>query len=135
LSSTERGKPLKRRYREFGLTLGSILLAAGMLPLLRHAGPRLWAVYASGIVYLASAAYPGLLAMPFRFMVRVGHVLGGINAKVILGLFYFLFFVPVALVMRVLGKRPIDDSFKPEASSYWVRREKASDPRNLERMF
>ena len=38
---------------------------------------------------------------------KIGHVLGWINTRIILGMVSFIMFAPVALVLRLLGKDPM----------------------------
>lgn len=132
---TERGKPLIRRHREFGLVLGGILMAVGLVPLLRSHEPRSWAVALGLAVWLAAAAYPPLMKLPYRFMLKFGHVMGIINAKVILSVFYYLVVTPIGLVMRAAGSSPIKRGYDRDAASYWEKREGGVTPESMERMF
>ena len=132
---TERGKPLKKRYRDFGLMLASLCLIAGLAPLLKSSGPRPWALATSVAVYFAAFFAPGLLSVPYRFMLKAGHVLGIINTRILLGLFFFVILVPVAFAKRLTGGRLIDDSFKTGRISYWDKKQKPSEPASYERIF
>jgi hypothetical protein len=53
----------------------------------------------------------------------LGHVLGWINTKIILGVVFYGLFTPMGLVMRLLGNDPMRQRLEPEAASYRVVRQ------------
>lgn len=70
---------------------------------------------------------------PFRWWNAFGHLLGRIFAVPIFILMYVLAVTPLALIMRALGKDPLQRKAPPE-ESYWV--DHTPPPREkLERQF
>lgn len=51
---------------------------------------------------------------------HIGHVLGAINTRIILGTLFFLVITPTGLLMLLLGKDPMARRFDQEARSYRV---------------
>lgn len=120
--------------RSFGLTVGAVCAAVGGSRLWGGHGPSGTALAAIGGVLVAAALVaPGALALPNRVWMRIAHVLGWINSRVLLTLFFFLVLSPVGIVMRLLGRSPLQAR---EAATNWspyaVRRR---DGKHYERMF
>jgi hypothetical protein len=59
-----------------------------------------------------------VLAPVQRYWLKFGHALGWVNSRIILGFVYYLLFTPVALVLRLLGKRPLDVKNRSSGASY-----------------
>jgi hypothetical protein len=49
-------------------------------------------------------------------------VLGWVNTRLLLGLFFFLLVTPVGLVLRLVRRDPLDRKFDASAATYWKRR-------------
>ena len=60
---------------------------------------------------------------------KIAHFLGRVITTLILTLAYYLIITPAALIKRVLGGRPLPLKPDENASSYWVTREEAAQPR------
>jgi len=53
---------------------------------------------------------------------KVGHVLGSINTRIILGIIYYLLITPMGLVMRLMGKDSMHRSFAQDTDTYRILR-------------
>ena len=63
----------------------------------------------------------------------LGHILGWINSRILLGLVFILILIPIALIMKVLGYDPLRQNFKKKfLISY---RELKSNKVDLTRIF
>ena len=60
----------------------------------------------------------------FYVWMKLGHVLGWINTRIILGLVFFIMFAPIALLLRILGKDPLQRKLNDEVRTYRVVSEK-----------
>jgi hypothetical protein len=49
---------------------------------------------------------------------KIGHVLGWINTRIILGIVFFVLFTPLALLFRVFGRDPMERKLDGSMSSY-----------------
>jgi hypothetical protein len=48
----------------------------------------------------------------------VGRVLGWINSRIILSIFFYMILTPVGILFRLLGKDPMRRRYDPAAGSY-----------------
>jgi hypothetical protein len=64
----------------------------------------------------------------------VGHVLGWINTRIILGILYYGLIVPTGLVMKMFGRDPMRRAFVPDMQTYRVVRE-PRQPSHMKHMF
>ena len=105
------------------MLVGSIFALIGFWPLLvHHRSARLWAIVAAVLLILPALAYPGILAPVHGVWMRVGHALGWINTRIILAISFYLIFLPWGLIMRMMGKDPMNRGFLKDAESYRVLR-------------
>lgn len=130
----------KKQLRSFGLVVGTILVAIAVFVWWR----RSWELGAvvqglaglgGGLVVLG-LVLPTVLRPVYRVWMALAVVLGFVMTRVILTLTYYLTFVPIGLVLRLMGKDPMDRTLQPGASSYWIQKEYRDDaPTRHERYF
>ena len=112
-----------KKHRHFGLLVGGIFIVIGVWPaIFRGQNLRLWALLAGGVLVIPGLLMPGFLAPFYRVWMAVGRALGWVNTRLILGLTYYIVFAPVGLVMRLLGRDPMQRGREPEAETYRVSR-------------
>ncbi len=122
-----------RQARQFGLVLTGLLLAVAAAFQFLGGHPfraRVAAGAAALVAALTLLAFPLWLAF-FRRWMRLANVMGTVMSMVILTLFYYLFFTPIALTIRLFGKRPLDLAWKDGKATYWI--DKPEAPATLER--
>ena len=61
--------------------------------------------------------------------------MGFVMSNLIVGAFFFLAVTPLALIMRAIGRDPLQRRFAPSAKSYWRDVEKVVDPERYFRQF
>ena len=61
--------------------------------------------------------------------------IGIVVSNVLLAAFYYLVITPVGLLMRAIGRDPMERRLDPAAGSYWREAEKGVDPRRYFRQF
>ena len=111
--------------RAFGCTLGTVLLAIGAAKALIAAAVTLVSllIFALGIGLVAFGfVAPARLSRLNRFWLKIGAVLALVVNPVILAILFFLVVTPMALVMRLAGKRPLRLAPDRAAASYWIGR-------------
>lgn len=121
--------------RKFGLTTGVIVavMFGLILPwLLDHRLP-IWPWMLFVVLGLAALAAPGALRPIYRGWMIFGTVLGAINTRIILGVFFFLILFPAGLARRLFGVDPMRRKFADDAS-YRIPSVK-HPPEHLERPF
>jgi hypothetical protein len=114
----------KTTLRQFGLMVGGMFLLIGLWPLVwRHEEVRVWAVAPGALLAVVGAVIPGLLLRIYRGWMFVGHVLGWINTRIILGVLFYGIVTPMGLVMKAMGCDPMRRGFDPQATTYRVDRQ------------
>jgi len=110
----------KRQLRSFGFLVGGVLALLGLGPMVFGKEMRPWAAIPAGALLFFATFVPRSLAPVQRIWMKMGHVLGSINTKIILTVTFFGLFVPMGFVMRLAGKDPMRRRYAPEANTYRV---------------
>lgn len=122
--------------RAFGIVFTVVFAAIGAFPLIGGNTPRWWAVGLAVLFLLAAIAYPRCLSPLNRLWTRFGLLLHRIVNPIVMGLLFFLVVTPTALVMRILGKRPLHLKTDPDAPTYWIPREPPGPaPESMKQQF
>ena len=111
--NTTNTPPTKKVLKEFGLITGAILviLFGLFFPwLFEHKYP-LWPWFVAGILWLWALVLPATLIQVYRAWMAIGHGLGWINSRIILGIMFYLIILPIGLTMRLFGKDPMARKF------------------------
>lgn len=134
LATLHESKDRSSELRNFGLLVGSAFLAIGLWPLLRQADARTWAIALSILLILPALLKPDWLSFPHSAWLKIGAALGWFNTRLILGILYLVAILPIALVLRISGKTPLQLKFDKNAESY---REKpdSDDDKNFTQQF
>ena len=114
----------KGTLRQFGLMVGGVFLLIGLWPFVWRQEPvRIWAVMPGSILAAAGLVAPGLLKHVHQGWMFIGHVMGWINTRIILGLLFYGIVTPMGIVMKVAGRDPMRRAFEPDAQTYRVIRQ------------
>lgn len=106
--------------RKFGLTLASVFIGAFglLLPLLFSKPIPSWPWIIGIAVLIPTMTKPSWLTAIYHPWMKVGHLLGWINTRIILGIIFFLLITPIGLIRRVLGKDSLGLQFDKELKTY-----------------
>lgn len=120
---TERMKAIlsTKEMRNFGLTFGVAILAAPGIFCWIFARTYPWRILVpvAGAFVLASLLRPASLRLVHGPWMKFAAAAAWVNTRVILGVFYFLCFTPVAFLVR-RSRRPLE--LGPDgSSSYFIR--------------
>ena len=114
-------QPTMRDLRQFGLLVGGVFAVIGLWPVVfRSESPRLWATTLGILLIVLGAIAPQSLKQAHKGWMKVGHVLGSINTKIILGIIYYLLITPMGLVMRLMGKDPMHRALAQDTDTYRI---------------
>ena len=114
-----------KELREFGLITGIlvILVFGCALPWLWEGRFwQMWTLVLGGLFLSTGLLAPKMLEPVYNWWMRGAHVLGWINTRIILSVCFIFIFVPVGIIMRVLGKTPLNKGFDLNTKSYKVAR-------------
>lgn len=114
----------KKELRNFGVIVGGVFSLIGVWPAIRYGeGMRLWAIVLGAVLIPLGLVMPATLAPLFKIWMKVGHVMGWINTRIILGVLYFGLITPMGLVMRLFGWDSMRRALSRDVESYRVVRQ------------
>jgi hypothetical protein len=114
----------KKDLRSFGLLVGGVFSIIGVWPLLLRGEPyRFWAVALGGMLILLGAVAPSVLAPLHRLWMRIGHILGWINTRILLSLVFYGLITPIGILFRLTGKDVMRQTFAEDSPTYRVVRQ------------
>ena len=101
--------------------------------------PSIESYVLSGIsfVLLPIVAFaPTILRPVFKLWLKIAHAVGWFNTQILLSIVFILIFIPIGLMMRLLGKDPMKRKMQ-EKGTYWEPYEIAGlkDKKRYERQF
>lgn len=110
-----------KELRTFGLMVGGIFSIIGLWPVLfRGDAPRIWAISVGGALVGLGLALPSSLKHIHRIWMKIGHVLGYINTRILLGVIFYGLITPMGGIMRLFGKDSMHRVLVPGADTYRV---------------
>jgi len=119
----------------FGVLGGLVLWKRALVGIhLGDTAPRvacvLWGVGA--LAALLSVVAPTLNRYLYVGLTLLTFPIGFVVSHVFLALVFYLVITPAGLVMRLLGRDPLQRTFDPQASTYWVDH---VEPKSVEEYF
>ena len=125
-----------RELRKFGLMVGGVFVAIGLLFLLRNKPSYPFFLWRGVALIIFGAVAPRALRYFYTGWMSLALTLGFIISYVILTLFFFVVVTPIALLARLLGKDFLARKLDKQAPTYWIRCEtEAETPSSYERQF
>ena len=110
-----------KELRIFGLMVGGIFSIIGLWPMIvRGDSPRTWALTLGGALVGFGLVVPASLRYVHQVWMKIGHVLGWINTRILLGVIFYGLITPMGLVMRLFGKDSMNRALVHEANTYRV---------------
>ena len=111
----------RKELRQFGLLVGAVFTVIGLWPVIfRGELLRLWAIGIGGLLIAFGGISPQLLAPIHKAWMWVGHILGWINTRILLGIVFYALVTPIGLVRRLMGKATMRQGFVESSTSYRV---------------
>ena len=125
-----------KKLRKFGFTVGGIFTAFAVIFFLRHKHhvPFYVSSVAGPTLLLGALVWPPVLAPIERGWSLLAHALGWINTRILLAFVFFVVLMPVALVMRAVGKDPLERRRDRRRPTYWRTRD-PDEPDRLTRPY
>ncbi len=126
----------RKQLRNFGLTIGLAFLILSALLFWKDKPTWPWFTIPGGVLILSGLTVPMVLGPIERVWMKGARALGWVMTRLILGVLFIVIFSPAGLIMRLLGKDPMNLRIDRNKSSYWLPRDPADSTRErLERMF
>lgn len=110
----------RRELRKFGFVMAGALAAVSVLLFIRDIGAWNYTAAAGGLFLVTGLFLPRVLAPVEWVWMKFAHVLGFIMTNILLTVVFFTGVTLTGLVMRLLGKRPLNLNIRGDADSYWT---------------
>ena len=120
---SERDEIRPSSNRSFGFVFTIAFAVIGLWPAMSGTIIRWWAIVIAILLLITSLTKPSLMSPLNRLWTQFGLLLNQLMSPFLMGLIFFLVVTPIGLTMRLVGKRPLDLKFDPNARSYWIKRE------------
>lgn len=125
-----------REVRKFGLMFAGICLAVAAYSYYREGTVWPWFLGGAGGFALGGLIARPLLRPVFIGWMKFAFVLGWVNTRIILGVFFFGVLTPVGVIMRTFGRDPLTRKIDRGPGSYWKVRESVPfDSKRYEQLF
>ena len=113
--------------------LGTILIFVMVLIILFLVYKNVNLLYAALALGAIAIFIPGLSRKIHELWMKFAEVLGFVMNKVILGIVFFIFLVPIAFLSRIFRKNPI--KAKRDSTSYYSERNFTYNKKSLEQLW
>jgi cytochrome b subunit of formate dehydrogenase len=128
-------KTTRKETRNFGITIGLILLVIGAI-LFWKTNTSYLIFIIIGLVLLVSGLTIPIILKPIYFIWMVfAAILGWIMTRVILSILYYAIMTPIRLISRLFGKQFIELRWDKSKRSYWNYRSSKTEIASYEKQF
>ena len=126
----------KKSLREFGLTVGGILVILGFVALWRHKGSYPYLLVPGAALVILGFAIPAAL-LPFqKAWMTLAVLIGYFMSRLILVVLFYVVITPIGVITRLSGKDTLDERIQKSRASYWMVRDPApKDKKSYENQF
>lgn len=108
-----------KHLRSFGWLMTGLFLVIGLWPLVVHGTElRVWSACVAALWGGMALAWPKGLTPLHRGWMWFAEKLGWFNTRVLLGVIFYVLVTPISLLMRILGKKPLQCTFDHQKPSY-----------------
>lgn len=125
----------RKKLRQFGIVIGLCIpiFIGWLIPMFWGHIFRLWTLWLGLPLLILGLIRPKILYYPYKVWMAIGHILGWINSRIILGFVFIFVLLPIALIMRTFGYDPLKQNQKGKISNSF--RELKNHKIDLTRIF
>lgn len=134
-SEIKKIKSGKKELREFGLLVGGVLAAIGGLMLWHQKTAYPYFLGTGAALIVLGVLAPSVLKPVQKAWMTFALLMGFVMTRLILGVIFFVVLTPIALIVKLTGKKFLDLSFKNEAETFWVEHRQITDKAEYENQF
>ena len=116
------------------MILAAICGVVAIWPLFKGGGPALSWLAAAVLLLATALLLPRMLNPLLKLWLKIGHVIGLINTKLILVLVYVIIVTPIGIFMKIFGHDPMGFRSSKAVSS-WKPRDETWSQESYRRQF
>jgi len=105
--------------RSFGIVFFVVFLLIAIYPLTNGDEIRIWSLIISSIFLILGSLNSKILTPFNKLWFKLGIFLGKIVSPLVMGVIFFFVVTPTGLIMRILGKDPLNLKYNLN-KSYWI---------------
>jgi hypothetical protein len=126
----------KKELRTFGLSLSVVcLIWCGILYWKGHTGAIPYLLGASPVLAVLALVAPTALWPIHKVWMPVAKGIAKLITWLVLALAFYVVFTPYAVIMKLLGKDPLERKIEKDRASYWHERTDPYDPERLRKQY
>lgn len=129
--------PSKRELKIFSLAACVFLaIVAGLV--WRKSGSTTAAAVLVGLGVVIAAlglTVPRTLRPVFIALMVINYPIGWVVTHIVMAVIFYLVVTPLAVIMKLAGRDPMERRFDPSAKTYWKERPTETDPSRYFRQF
>lgn len=126
----------KKELREFGLTIGIILVILGAIALWRGKEVSPYFLGTGAIFIFLGIIQPYFLKPLQKIWMGFSVVMGFFVSRIILFVLFYTVITPISLIAKLFGKDMLDERIDKACPSYWHKRnEKIKDKKSYENQY
>lgn len=114
----------KKTLRKFGITVGSVLLAIGVMLFLSDKSSFIYFGAIGFLLVFFGIIYPAILKPLNKIWMILAVILGWFSSRVILILLFYIVLMPLGFFLRISGKDFLKLRIDKNAKTYWEKRDK-----------
>ena len=108
--------------RTFGFVFALVFAVISLWPLVDGHPVRNWSACVSGFLIVIVLVAPKLLQPLNKLWFWIGICLHKLMSPVVMGFLFFSTVMPIAIILRLIGKDPLNKKMDPSQESYWIKR-------------
>ncbi len=113
----------EHELREFGITIGGILVFIGAFAFYRERNFFSYFLIAGCFFAVAGIALPLLLKPLHKIWMGFSIIIGFFMSRVMLTILFYLVVTPLGVIIRLTGKDILDQKIEKGRESYWIKRD------------
>ena len=108
----------KKELRDFGFIFGfGLPIIFGLIIPLIYGHPfKEWTLWIGILSIILGVSQPRFLTYPYKLWMGIGHNLGKLNSRIILGLVFIIVVQPIAIMMKIFKYDPLRRNFEKKKS-------------------
>ncbi|NQU95361.1 MAG: hypothetical protein HQ549_03925 [Candidatus Omnitrophica bacterium] len=115
-------KSTRKELREFGLTIGVILVILGAVTLWRGKPTYPYFLGVGALFIALGLTLPGILKPLQKVWMSFAVIMGFFVSRIILTILFYVVVTPIAIIVRILGKDILDQRIDKNRKTYWQKR-------------